>query len=71
METKKATLEDLYKERWLRLRESGALIWETKNGDRIAVKNLSDKHLENAIACLEEREAKIAMCEEAFSADNS
>ena len=70
METKKATLKDLYKERWLRLRESGSLVWETKNGDKIAVKNLSDKHLENAITCLEEREAKKAMCEEAFSADN-
>ena len=46
---KKATLSDLLQEQWLRKRDAGQIVWITKIGDRIAIKNLSDQHLQNAI----------------------
>jgi hypothetical protein len=49
------TLDDLLKEQWLRKRDSGELKWVTKNGDKIALKNMSDAHLANAIKCLSEQ----------------
>lgn len=46
------TLYDLLMEQWLRKRDSGELKWITKNGDKIALKSMSDAHLANAIKCL-------------------
>ena len=46
------TLNDLLMEQWLRKRDSGELKWVTKNGDKIALKSMSDAHLANAIKCL-------------------
>lgn len=43
----KATVEDLRKELWLRKREK--LVWETKDGQLIPLKLMSEEHLENAI----------------------
>jgi hypothetical protein len=48
-----ASLCDLKFERWMRARESGELKWRTKNGDEISIKNLSDRHLADAINILE------------------
>lgn len=47
----KARLEDLYKELWLRRRNSGELVWESKNGS-IPIKDMTDEHLKNAIDLL-------------------
>ncbi len=47
-----ATLKDLLIEQWLRRRNTGELKWVTKNGDKIAIKSMSDAHLANAIKCL-------------------
>jgi len=44
-----ATEEDLRLEYWLRKRNSGRLMWRTKNGDEIPIKDLSDKHLVNIL----------------------
>ena len=44
-----ATLEDLKLELWLRKRNAGGLVWITKNGLRIPLKDMTDSHLENAI----------------------
>ena len=53
----KATLEDLIKERWLRSRNEGTLVWVTKKGAEIPIKDMTDEHLENAIKhCIEARE---------------
>ena len=46
------TLDDLLMEQWLRKRDSGELKWITKNGDKIALKSMSDAHIANAIKCL-------------------
>ena len=45
----KATFEDLKKELWLRARNSGEIVWETKEGRLIPIKDMSDSHLVNAI----------------------
>lgn len=50
-----ATLKDLLIEQWLRRRNTGELKWVTKNGDKIALKSMSDAHLANAIKCLSEQ----------------
>jgi hypothetical protein len=43
----KADIEDLEKELWLRQREE--LIWETKDGTQIPLKEMSTEHIVNAI----------------------
>lgn len=44
-----ATYQDLLIEKWLRQRNSGEIVWQTKNGDKIPIKRLSDYHLDNII----------------------
>lgn len=45
----KADLKDLLNERWLRMRERGEIVWTTKDGEEIPIKELSDTHLDNII----------------------
>jgi hypothetical protein len=47
-----ATLEDLERELWLRVRESGELVWITKDGNVIPIKEMSNTHLWNTIKML-------------------
>jgi hypothetical protein len=49
MENRRADLNDLYKELWLRKRNSGNLVWITKDGKEIPIKDMTDEHLERAI----------------------
>ena len=44
-----ATLEDLKFEQFLRNRNSGKLVWKTKEGKIIPLKELSDEHLTNIL----------------------
>jgi len=44
-----ASIKDLEMELWLRRRNSGLLKWTTKNGEEIALKDMSDEHLKNAL----------------------
>lgn len=48
-----ASYADLKLELWLRQREADNILWKTKNGDKLSIREMSDAHLLNAIACLE------------------
>lgn len=51
----KAKLKDLYKELWLRRRNSGELVWKSKDGS-IPIKDMTDEHLKNAINIAEQED---------------
>lgn len=51
-----AKLNDLKVELWLRQRERGSIIWRTKEGKEIPIKEMTDAHLLNTINLLEEVE---------------
>lgn len=43
---KRAVLEDLLQEQWIRDRNSGNIVWVTKNGESIPIKDMTDQHLQ-------------------------
>ena len=45
----KASIHDLAKELWLRQRNTGQIVWKTKDGKEIPINEMSDSHLINAI----------------------
>ena len=67
---RKATIQDLKLELWLRQRNSGSIIWTTKDNKNIPIKDMDNNHLVNTIKMLikqeEEREYYdgIMVCDE-------
>lgn len=43
----KANIDDIKMELWLRHRNNGEILWQTKDGTLIDIKNLSDTHIKN------------------------
>lgn len=62
-----ANKQDLILEMWLRERNSGTLVWKTKNGDDIPLKNMSDEHIRRCINMLNRQEEEEIIFSEALS----
>ena len=43
---------DLERELWLRKRERGELVWTTKDGKNIPLKDMTTEHSENCLTCM-------------------
>lgn len=52
----KAEISDLELELWLRRRESGDIVWETKEGKLIKLKDMETSHIINALRCFSKYE---------------
>ena len=67
---KQATIQDLKLELWLRQRNSGFIIWTTKDGKNIPIKDMNNNHLVNTLNMLlrqreeVERFKDIMVCDE-------
>lgn len=64
-----ATYQDLLLEKWLRQRDSEEIFWETKNGDKIPIKRLSDYHLDNIIKLFKKASEEEYFEEDAIGGD--
>lgn len=49
---KQATIQDLKLELWLRQRNSGFIIWTTKDSKNIPIKDMDNNHLINTLNML-------------------
>ena len=49
---KQATIQDLKLELWLRRRNSGFIIWTTKDDKNIPIKDMDNNHLVNTLNML-------------------
>lgn len=49
---RKANIQDLKLELWLRQRNSSSIIWTTKDGKNIPIKDMGNNHLVNALKML-------------------
>jgi hypothetical protein len=67
---KYASLFDLRFELWLRERNRGELVWKTKEGNKIPIKDMTDEHLKNSIELLEDFKDNKERCLEALDIDN-
>ncbi len=67
---RKATIQDLKLELWFRQRNSGSIIWDTKYGKSISIKDMNENHLANTLNMLlkqkeeKERFKDIMACDE-------
>lgn len=64
---KNAKISDLLNEKWLRMRNNGLLVWKTKDGKIIPLKDLDDNHLDNIINMLSEQSDEEEMFYDALS----
>lgn len=55
----KATIEDLKKELWFRLRENKCIVWTTKDGREIPINELTDTHLFNIIESFCDKQTRL------------
>ena len=49
---RKATIQDLKLELWLRQRNSGFIIWDARYGAPIPIKDMNENHLANTLNML-------------------
>lgn len=68
---RKANIQDLKLELWLRKRNSGSIIWTTKDSKNIPIKDMSNKHLVNALKMLAKQEAMAECFKDIMACDEN
>lgn len=68
---KKATIQDLELELWLRQRNSGSIIWKTREGKNIPIKDMSNNHLINTLKMLAKQEAMAECFKDIMACDEN
>ena len=59
-----ADIHDLIKELWLRKRNNGEIVWKTKEGKQIPIKDMTTSHIINAINYFSQKEEEKELLEE-------
>lgn len=68
---RKATIQDLKLELWLRQRNSDSIIWTTKDGKNISIKDMDNKHLVNTLKMLLKQKEKAECFKDIMACDEN
>lgn len=68
---RKATIKDLELELWLRQRNSGSIIWTTKDGKNISIKDMDNNHLVNTLKMLLKQEEEAECFKDIMECDEN
>lgn len=68
---RKATIKDLELELWLRQRNSGSIIWTTKDGKNIPIKDMNTNHLVNTLKMLLKQEEEAECFKDIMECDEN
>lgn len=68
---RRATIQDLELELWLRQRNSGSIIWTTKDGKNISIKDMDNNHLVNTLKMLLKQEEETECFKDIMACDEN
>ncbi len=68
---RKATIKDLKLELWLRYRNSGFIIWITKDNKNIPIKDMNNNHLANTLKMLLKQEEEAECFKDIMACDEN
>lgn len=68
---RKANIQDLELELWLRKRNSDYIIWTTKDGTNIPIKDMDNNHLVNTLKMLLKQEEEAECFKDIMACDEN
>ena len=68
---RKAIIQDLKLELWLRQRNSSSIIWTTKDGKNISIKDMDNNHLVNTLKMLLKQEEETECFKDIMACDEN